>query len=189
MIWHDNGYGITQDSLAFFRQYRGVIGDILAVHMLAHHDDGAGGYVKYRLRVKGADGEVWLSGCDAGYSSDASKATVRVLRELGYPPQWAMLALEKDAFALGPPDDPELVEEETPPVDWDLSLPALAVLEAIQELHKELGRLPKVREISDRAGYRSPSGAYWRIEELEKAGKLKRGGRRGGLRWFEGMGK
>lgn len=164
MIWHDDGQRNLETSLKVFTERLPEIGEVQSVKLLDT-------FVGYPLRIKGTTGEIWLS---------STKAAEQVLSELDYPVEYA----QEESFRLG---KFPLEEDREIPEDWELSELALQVLEAIQELYDELGRIPKVREISERAGYMSDTGADWRIGELVKHGKVRKNRNRGGIAWFEGM--
>lgn len=48
------------------------------------------------------------------------------------------------------------------------------VLRAIADLEQELGYAPSVREIGERAGYRSTATVHWHLERLLAAGAIRR---------------
>jgi len=184
MIWHDDGHGTTEDSLAFFHEHLPSMGAVLGIEVLDYYTK-TEGFTKYRLRISGERGQIWLSGCHVGHGGK------HILETLGYSEEYQQLAFSQDSFKLGPPHKPDL-DEPKPPPDWELSVEALDVLEAIQDLYEESSenpaerKIPTVRRISKRVGYNTSAGAQWRIEKLDKAGKLRRVKGRG-IVWFEGM--
>jgi hypothetical protein len=164
------------------------MGAVLGIEVLDYYTK-TEGFIKYPLRITGEHGEIWLSGW--GFSGGEPHGTVEVLKALGYDEKYQQQALEQSSFRLGPPHKPDL-DEPKPPPDWELSVEALDVLEAIQDLYEESSenpaerKIPTVRRISKRVGYNTSAGAQWRIEKLDKAGKLRRVKGRG-IVWFEGM--
>jgi len=176
LIWHDDGNGVTEESLSYFREHRDRIGDVWGVTMLDYKDR----YVKYPLRIQGALGEVWLSGCRAGYGGEGPHGTHVVLQELGYSEPHTRYPFERSRFELGPPFAPDAEEYGEP--EAGLTEDNLAVLRDIREFYEVHGRTPGITEMPGS----SLGSIYWHLRRLEQAGKIKRESRKG-IIWFEGM--
>lgn len=170
MIWHDDGYGITQTSLAFFRERRECIGSIVGVTMLADPSED-GGWTTYPFRIIGEDAEIWLSGCNSGYGGEGPHGSITILKELGYPEPYCNWPLDKAEFKLGSPYRPEIPLEPEPEVDM---AGTEEILDIIKAYHQEHGQMPTIREIGERANIKSPEPVYRRLNALEVAGKIKR---------------
>ena len=91
-IQKDNGYGITRESLEFWRINRPKIGPVLSVECkndLRCETSTDGHPLEYTCIIHGRDGEIWLSGCTCGYGGEGPHGTARVLMEIGVPEERA----------------------------------------------------------------------------------------------------
>ncbi len=99
MIYLDNGYGVSEKSLAFFREHKHLVGEIESIKMIPYTNT----EIIYPFKVVGDVGEIWLSGCTAGYGGEGPRATIDILKELGYPDEACDVVYKNCEFTLGPP--------------------------------------------------------------------------------------
>lgn len=170
MIWNDDGWGYTGDSLAYFCEYKNRIGPIVRVAMLNYYEDSQ--WVTYPFRIVGEMGEIWLSGCNAGFSGEGPRGSVTVLKELGYAEPYCNWPLEKAAFELGP------IQSPVSPSSRDLTVPLTdaheEILEVVREYRKVNDKMPTVKEIGKECELTGKHTVYMRLRELEDAGYIKR---------------
>ena len=90
MQFQDAGTGVTRDSIAFFREYRHRLGDIVQASIrFPGFDDPHNPYLMVLRDTKGD--QMLLSGCTAGYPGEGPRGAMQVLVESGWPPDQAAL--------------------------------------------------------------------------------------------------
>jgi hypothetical protein len=104
----DTGNGVTRDSIAFFREHRHRLNEIVEASVrFPGFDDPHNPYLM-TLRDDRGD-ELLLSGCTAGYPGEGPRGAMQVLVESGWPADQAALVfttptlqLERDGDARTP---------------------------------------------------------------------------------------
>jgi len=84
----DNGSGVTRDSLAFFRDHRHELTEVIsaAIWFPGYSDP----YDPYNMVIHDDDfNQMWLSGCTCGYVGEGPRGAMQVLVELGFDPEQA----------------------------------------------------------------------------------------------------
>jgi len=168
MIYHDGGIyrGVAEKSLAFFRACLYLIGEIKAITMTSH----ARLEIVYPFKVIGKMGEIWLSGCTAGYLGEGPEATVQIMQELGYPLDACGVVFRNPEFQMGPPNrwKPKPVPKKA------IEDVAIEVLEFIEEFYAENRFMPTGAEINDGCpNITSRAGAHERLHSLKKMGYIE----------------
>ena len=168
MIYHDDGRyrGVAEKSLAFFQATLYLIGEIKAIKMT----DYVRSETVYPFKVIGEMGEIWLSGCTAGYLGEGPEATVQIMQELGYPVDACGVVFRNREFQMGPPNrwKPKPVPKKSIP---DL---AMEVLEFIEEFYAENGFMPTGGEIKDGCeNITNVSAAHERLHSLKEMGYIE----------------
>ncbi len=91
-IYRDEGYGITSMSIEFAKKNLYHIGNVKEIfvysenqpemteHSLSHEPHSHMVERAWTFRAVGEDGELWLSGCNCGYSGEGSHGTWKVIR-------------------------------------------------------------------------------------------------------------
>lgn len=132
MIYHDG----RRDSLAFFREHRDLIGEIVSVTMDDHKVD----VILYCFKIIGEMGEIWLSNWYLYVDT--------IVRELGYPED-AIKATKSGVFVLGPPSrwKPRGIFRDEVRRDEATLSSAEEVLDFLHEFSGENGFMPIAREI------------------------------------------
>jgi len=87
-IFKDDGHGVTDLSLKFFREVKGNIGTIIEAEAsqepLRTERDKDGYLTEYNLILADSEGnEIWLSGCNCGYGGTGPHGTFEILKEVG----------------------------------------------------------------------------------------------------------
>ena len=78
MVWnvlHDDGGGVTQSSLKYFRRHVRKIGQCFEVNIDQDR--------LFSMEIQGNNGVLLLSGCNCGYGGEGPHGTLEVLRTLG----------------------------------------------------------------------------------------------------------
>ena len=169
MIYLDDGYHISEKSLAFFREHKHLIGEIESIKMTSYTNL----EIIYPLKVIGNVGEIWLSGCAAGYTGEGPHATVQILTELGYPDDALQVVFGNREFKLGPPNrwkPKPLLKNRIPRVAEES---AEEILDFIRDYHIENKNMPTAKEIA--AGCESVSSismAHDRLSFLRDQGHI-----------------
>ena len=168
MIYHDNGIyrGVPEKSLAFFREHLHLIAEIKAITMTSH----ARLEIVYPFKVIGEMGEIWLSGCTAGYLGEGPEATVQIMKELGYPLDACGVVFRSREFQMGPPNrwKPKPAPKKSVPEI------ALEVLGFIEEFYAENRFMPTGVEIYDGCdNITNISAAYERLHLLKEMGHIE----------------
>jgi hypothetical protein len=106
MRYSDSGNGVTRDSLAFYRDHRDRLGDIVSVDVTFPGFDEP--YDPYLMRIRDADdNEMRLSGCTTGYPGEGPRATMQILLDEGWPTDWALAAFTDGRLTLSRTPDVE----------------------------------------------------------------------------------
>lgn len=171
MIYHDDGHGISKKSLSFFREHRHLVGEIKSVTMASYIDD----EIVYPFRVIGEYGEIWLSGCTAGYMGEGPHTTVQIMRELDYPYDACQMVFGNREFQLGPPKGwkPKPVLKRRIPRGVSEGS-AQEVLYFIEDYHTKHKIMPTAQEIKDGCdSISSKSIAHDRLHLLQDWGLIK----------------
>lgn len=87
MILHDEGAGVTEDSLAYFRRNAAKLGRILAINIDFNRE--------FSMEILGVNGIMLLSGCTCGYRGTGPHGSVEILTSLGAPEHF-----KEQVFAL-----------------------------------------------------------------------------------------
>ena len=99
MRYIDNGNGVTRDSIAFFREHRHQLNEIVeATVRFPGFDDPHNPYLM-ALRDDRGD-EMLLSGCTAGYAGEGPRGAMQVLVEAGWPADQAALVFTTPTLHL-----------------------------------------------------------------------------------------
>lgn len=92
LVLKDGGHGVTKKSLEFWSFNRSRIGKITHIEVsreALRQDDKKYEDITYKvdytLIAHGEKGEIWLSGCNCGYSGEGPNGTARILAEFGFP--------------------------------------------------------------------------------------------------------
>ena len=114
MIHKDDGGGITERSLSFWKQKKDYIGRVVKVE--AHQDclyrekqysgPGIEHFLEWNLRITGSKGSILLSGCNCGYGGEGPNGTRRILMELGIEYSKAEELMRKHDFSIPIPACP-----------------------------------------------------------------------------------
>ena len=105
MRYSDQGTGVTRDSLAFFREHRHRLGEIVEASIrFPGFDDPHDPYLMV-LRDDNGD-EMLLSGCTAGYPGEGPRGAMQVLVESGWPADQAALVFTTPTLQLERQGDP-----------------------------------------------------------------------------------
>lgn len=79
MQWKDEGYGITERSLAFWRENKVRLGRIVRAELRDFRT------TQYPLVITDAHGnQILLSGCAGGYGGEGPGGTLKVLQDAGF---------------------------------------------------------------------------------------------------------
>lgn len=169
MIYLDDGYHISERSLAFFREHLHLIGEIESIAMT----DYTNFEIVYPFKIIGDMGEIWLSGCAAGCAAEESHATVQILTELDYPDDALQVVFGNREFMLGPPNKwkpTPLLKNRIPRVAEESGE---EVLDFIKDYHAENKIMPTAREIAAGCGsVSSVSMAHDRLRFLRDQGHI-----------------
>ena len=169
MIYLDDGYGISEKSLVFSQEHRHLIGEIESIAMT----DYTNLEIIYPVKIIGNVGEIWLSGCFAGYEGKSPHTTARILTELGYPDDALQVVFGNCEFLLGPPNrwkPKPLLKNRIPRVAEESGE---EVLDFIRDYHAENKIMPTAKEIA--AGCESVSSvsmAHDRLRFLKDRGHI-----------------
>jgi hypothetical protein len=109
MRYSDLGNGVTRDSIAFFREHRHRLAEIVQASVrFPGFDDPHDPYLMV-LADRNGD-EIALSGCTAGYPGEGPRGAMQVLVECGWPPDQAALVfttaslrLDRESTLTAPP--------------------------------------------------------------------------------------
>ena len=97
MYLRDNGYGVTDDSLKFWKEHKNSIGKITHVEVrfepLFIDTDRDNIASEYNFVAFGYEGAIFLSGCNCGYGGTGPNGTAKILAELGLPIEKARKAM------------------------------------------------------------------------------------------------
>lgn len=168
MIYLDDGYGVPEKSLAFFREHKHLLGEIESIAMTSYTLE-----IIYPFKIIGDVGEIWLSGCFAGYAGEGSHTTAPILTELGYPDDALQVVSENREFLLGPPNrwkPKPLIKNRTPRVAEESGE---EILDFIKDYHAANKIMPTAKEIA--AGCDSVSSvsmAHDRLHFLKDQGYI-----------------
>jgi len=75
IIYHDEGGGVTEDSIEFFDKLKGKFGDVLDIHINQNR--------QYTMEIVGTHAVCLLSGVNCGYGGTGPHGTLRILEKLG----------------------------------------------------------------------------------------------------------
>ena len=99
MRYSDQGTGVTRDSLAFFREHRHRLGQIVEASVrFPGFDDPHDPYLMVLRDDRG--NEMLLSGCTAGYPGEGPRGAMQVLVESGWPADQAALVFTTPSVQL-----------------------------------------------------------------------------------------
>lgn len=84
-IYRDNGSGVTEESLRFWRNVKRKVGKVKLLICEEKWDEENRSWREYNTRIVGENGEVWLSGLNCGYGGEGPHGLLRLLVELGVP--------------------------------------------------------------------------------------------------------
>jgi len=86
----DNGHGITDDSLKFWKEHKNSIGKVTHVEVAEEGllledrtENGITYPIEYNFVAFGRNGAIFLSGCNCGYLGTGPHGTAKILVELG----------------------------------------------------------------------------------------------------------
>ena len=169
MIYLDDGHGISETSLALFQEHKHLIGKIESIKMT----DYGNFEVVYPFKIVGDVGEIWLSGCVAGFAGEGPHTTVQILTELGYPDDACQVVFGNREFLLGPPNKwkpTPLLKNRIPRIAEES---AEEVLDFIRDYHAENEIMPTGVEIAEGCdGVPSISVAHDRLRLLRDQGYI-----------------
>lgn len=166
MIYLDNGYGVPEKSLVFFRKHKHLLGEIESIAMTDYMNT----EIIYPFKIIGDVAEIWLSGCSAVHGL---RITVQILTELGYPHDALQVVFENREFLLGPPNrwrPTPLLKNRTPRVAEESGE---EILDFIKDYHTANKIMPTAKEIA--AGCDSVSSvsmAHDRLHFLKDQGYI-----------------
>jgi len=89
-IIHDDGAGVTEESLKVFRKAKGKLGRIYNVYL---NDES-----NFNFQIEGENGWLLLSGCSCGYGGTGPHGAVTILKELGIK-EPELSQMERDVFS------------------------------------------------------------------------------------------
>ena len=75
IVLYDDGGGITQQSVDYFRAKQHCLGMVLDVHISF--------YRTFPMEITGANAVMLLSGVNCGYSGEGTEGSISILRMLG----------------------------------------------------------------------------------------------------------
>lgn len=113
MDYLDLGNGSSAESIAFFREHRDRLGELVAAEV---YFPGTGGAYPHCAALRdGAGNVIWLSGLAAGYPGEGPRAAMQVLVEAGFPAEQARTVFTERAVTLtrtpAPPGRPSAIAE------------------------------------------------------------------------------
>lgn len=75
MIYHDDGYGVTEDSLKFFEGLKGKLGELLDIRIDQNR--------QFTMEIQGTHTITLLSGTNCGYGGTGPHGSLKILEMLG----------------------------------------------------------------------------------------------------------
>jgi hypothetical protein len=84
--FRDDGYGVTVESLDFWKTHKNDIGTILSVESSFEPIVVLEDAKEWNTRITGSNGTILLSGCNSGYGGEGPNGTRKILEEVGVSP-------------------------------------------------------------------------------------------------------
>jgi len=74
-IYHDKGYGVTEESIKFFKKLKGKLGRVLDISIDQHRE--------FSMEIKGSNFLVLLSGVNCGYGGTGPHGSLEIFEMIG----------------------------------------------------------------------------------------------------------